>query len=340
MNYPLFSFAAIAILQVTVPGQCGSNRKHVSIDTTQNGSYENHVSMDTGPDTSLVPSIVVQPKLYPVVIAGDFYPDISDGWHDNEFEPSEWQIRNCNECSAKKGDYEWEKLKYFKELVYDPAMANPHLPSENKRFLKALYAFMIRDTLPLNDFNEPTELIRPVYKFNDRHVRICSDFDKFDDYGQPVIRLSYRDTATQYYLFRSNSSRIRPCMIRGLNLYRTECSWFRSYELYVAPLDDTLQPAFCSPYRIVLDYRGDTTMNRMLKEKNRCESNCRWFSGACNLQSTFAQLKEVPNLWFTTDADGWQEAGFQTRALYLNIDGKYLLELWRYELDMTSLGCI
>lgn len=316
MNYPLISLAAITILQVTVPGQCGS--------------YENHVSIDTPPDTVLFDErlMLLTPPIFP------------NEWRDTEFEPSQRDIEICDECSKKKGDYDWEKMKYFKELVYDPAMANPKIPAENKRFLKALHAFLIRDTLPRNDFNEPTELIRPAYKFNDRHVRICSDFDDFYDDGQPVIRLSYSDTSTQYYLFRSNSSRVRPCKIRTLNLYRTECSWFRSYELYVAPLGDTLQPAFCSPYRIVLDYKTDTTMNRLLEEKNRCEDHCRWFSGACNLQSTFAEMKEVSGLWFTTDAEGWQEGGFQTRAIYINIGGKYPLELWRYELDMTSIGCI
>jgi uncharacterized protein YodC (DUF2158 family) len=316
MKYPLIILAAIATFCLIFTGQSGTACAQPALDSPG--------------DTARVidPLFLLEPPIFP----GE--------WHDDEFEPSEQDKKICAECKAKQGNYEWEKLKHFKELIYNPAMDNPKLPAENKRFLKALYEFMLGDTLSHQVYHEPDAIIRPVYKFNDRHVRIGSHFDKFYDDGQPVIRLTYRDSSTQYYLYRSNSSRVRPVKIRDVELYRTECSWFRSYELYIAPKSDTLQPAICSPFKIVLDYKSDTTMNRLLDEDNWCEDHCRWFHGSCNEQITFAELKQVPNLWLTTDKEGWQEAGFQTRTLVMVIDGKYLVELWRYELDMSSIGCI
>ena len=57
---------------------------------------------------------------------------------DNEFPRNPGEVAECIDCEIKAQAYESVKLKWFRDLVYDPAMKNPELSEGNKQFLDAL----------------------------------------------------------------------------------------------------------------------------------------------------------------------------------------------------------
>jgi len=307
MNYPFLILFSVLALQVGVPATCGRGE----------GSMRADSPADTAPDI-----------IYEVPMI------------DGEFSQSAESKLRCAECSGSAYPFESEKVRWFREVVYDSAMKNPDLPIENKKFLDALLAYVISDTLEEYYQLPPDHLIRPVYNYRDT-VRIFSDFkEHFDGYAVYNLDLTSKEKNAQYYLFRSNSTLVRSCKIRDEIMFRTECSSCRSNQLYISSASDTLQPAFCSPFNLQMEWKQDTVFDKLLYNVNQCEDICHWFCGACNVQCSFAQLKGVPGLWFTTDAPDDDPGPYPTRAIFINVNNQYAMELWRYELDLSSCGCI
>lgn len=308
MKYPLLFVSFILAWQLLTPSGYGQS--------------EIPLRRDTPPDTLL------QWLPFPPLI-------------DHEFPRDPAKDQRCYECDAEARPYESSKLKWFRELVYDPAMKNPQLTKGNKQFLDALLAFVTTDTIKNQNRQPADALIKPVFTYRN-NVVICGDFvEEYRDFAVFYDTvLTKAERKVKYSLYYSNTAATKGCTIKDERRQLTECSVFRTNFLYTPSANDTAQPAFCSPFKLGLLYRTDTTMLRLLSERNSCESNCRHLCSACNPQTGFAQLKGVPALWFTTDQRMDEQGARPTRAIFININNVFALELWRYELDLSTCGCI
>lgn len=247
-------------------------------------------------------------------------PDLSD----HEFEPQPGQREYCDSCTKVEDQYQSKRLAYFMELVYRPAMKNRKLSPGNRAFLKALRRSLEKE-------NATADFIRPVFRLEDT-VGIFSDFSPVSDTIHP-----FAFSSTSYRVYYRGSTTAGSYAIRQSDPIYPGCNSFRRELLYTTNATDTLQPFFCTTYDLSLAAKRDTTFDRLLKMRNDCQGNCYWLCGPAELQYGFAQLENVPRLWFTTSLDN----DFRpVRGLYVDIDGKFALELWSYELDLSSCSCI
>jgi len=261
-------------------------------------------------------------------------PEIEE-WHDTEFEMSEEDVIACEECQAALSIEGYENCDnlylYFMDYVYDPAIEMNKLSPGNKTFLDQLKTFL----LCTGDSCNADDIIRPVYKLEGENlVRIFSD-----DYGYVYDTvLTSLDKQMSYYVYYSNSSAVEKKRMRYYKSYRDECNSHHSYVLEEVKSSNIKKPAFCSPFNLDLEFISDPVADSILWEMKSCDDIC-LFCGGGDDQITFAKLKNVPNLLFTTDI-GEEGAVVPSRGIYINVENKFLIQLWRYNLEMGGCACI
>jgi hypothetical protein len=280
-------------------------------------------------------------------------PDVEleiEAFEDEEISPQQRREhrQRYQACQAERAWQDSVCLAYFLSDVYGPALKDPKLPAENKRFLIQLKAYLMcpTDSCGLGD-----KLIRPVYRINgdslNAYHSIVADFpwEESDNgydgsgWGDDTL-LTKRERAKIYRIVYANAPLVKYSKIQRFRLASGPCLFYKSYILRKIPDTDTLRPAFCSTFDLTLEWRSDPLMDSLLALHTYCE-NC--FKSYCDPEEetvTFAKLKGVPNLYFTIDRDTGWESWYPTRELMMNYKGKAAISLWRHQVEMVGCSCI
>lgn len=272
------------------------------------------------------------------------------GFEDMEYSPAHrraWRQR-YDSCMTVRAFHDSIRYTYFVEHVYRPALKNPALSPENKRFLVQLKTYL---QCPTDSCGRANKLIRPVYAFraDSAHLYhvIGDDFDYAESdnsydgsgWGDDTL-LTARDRATLYRIVYANAPVVKYRKIQRFRVLAGPCLFYKSYVLRKVPETDTLRPAFCSTFDLDLEWTSDPVMDSLLECHNRCENT---FTAHCDHKETtvtFARLKGVPNLYFTIDRDTGWESWFPTRGLMMNYEGKAAISLWWRMIEMVGCACI
>lgn len=258
--------------------------------------------------------------------------------------------------SANYLKYDTNKYNLFIQYVYEPAMENKELNEGNMQLLEDLKKYLeCSDHRDAGKCGVDILPIWPVYQFD---YRISKD-DEDDVYQSYVsIFTQFPFFEKEYYtnwgdkwlhhglmkkkmhVVYSNWNTEAAYSIKKFDDFRATCETMRTFILYKGDTTDFRKPAFCTPYPLDLVYRSDTVMNRILYDYNDWD-NSGSYCDASQHQVSFAQLKGVPFLYFTTDVD--QDDWFTyypTRGIYLKLSSTMIVRLFDFRVEMVECSCI
>lgn len=262
-------------------------------------------------------------------------------FYDSEFDrPSPQQLAERRSCSDLFEAREKERYAAYLKHVYEPGMKNKTLSAGNKLFLERMKRYL---ECPTDSCGRLDKLIRPVYRWGSDSlgsVRIMARFNWEKDPEKADTLLTTADKQVVYYTYYSNSTKVGKYTIKQYKKFYSACEQHRSYVLTSRKPGDTLMPAFCTPFKIDLDYKHDSLTDSLLVEYNNCVNSLRSYCDEGSAQVTMAQLKGVPGLYFTSDQrDPWG-VWYPTRSVFIRIDDKYVIPLWEFEVEMIECSCI
>ena len=266
------------------------------------------------------------------------------------------------------------KYDLFTQKILTPALQNPNLSDNNKRFLLAL-----QKELQLNDNDKHQRytldhILYPVFKLEDTELAIfgneryeckkvndtytecnilnleyqllskingffdnvSANEDKLVNYPS-VFKKVIQNTTNRVYLYTDN--RKMPATITNFNYYQGNCLIFYHYPIRAKDivLDD--RPLFASTYPLDLIFQKHPAVDAQLKDEN-------WSCNDCTFQyepeTIFATLEGVDNLYFTyTDTfNPAKQFDFPERALIMTIDDSTKVNLWSEDLDLMGCMCL
>lgn len=227
-----------------------------------------------------------------------------------------------------------ETLDLFLDVIYNPASKTKEFPKESMRFLTAIKHYLEGEFKSL--FGEPNPFdfpILPSYILGREEAFIVLDVE--EDGAGKFVKLPPRHEKIirkEVWLYYSNSPLEKKNTINRCNKYNNGCAIWMNYPLY--QVKDHLLPAFCSEQKIQLDYGQDAEVDQLLEMKNDCDNIWKQCTADAN-QKTFATLKGVPNLYFTSSKDPM----FPARGIYFRTSEQKLVELWYHEMKYEFCGC-
>jgi len=258
--------------------------------------------------------------------------------------------------TADYAKYDSNKFNLFIQYVYTPAMENKEVSKANKALLEDLKTYL--------SCSDPTDAgicgvdILPIWPVYDFGYRISKD-DEDNVYQNYVIiftefpfyEMEYHrdldDTKLHHGLMKkkmhvvySNHNKTVAYTIKKYDDFKTVCEMMRTFILHKSDTSDFRKPAFCTPYNLDLEYGSDTVMNKILYDYNDWD-NSGSYCYASQHQVSFAQLKNVPFLYFTTDVDQdtWYTY-YPTRGIYLNLSNNMIVRLFDFRVEMVECSCI
>jgi len=244
----------------------------------------------------------------------------------------------CDSCYLVHAKFDTLTFSYFMKRVYQPAMSNHKINAETKFFVKQLKDYLGCDS---DECRKKTLPIRPVFKWKGHSVsdvRIIDPAQFIDstmswDYD---ISLTTSEKGKNYKIYYSNSSAIKSATINYV-FPMTNCGEYIGSHFFPVFEGDALNTAFCSAQNLDLEYISDSCTNRLLSELNQCNNHCRGYCGDESKQISFARIKNLPNLYFTTDAD--PDELYPARSIVLNIDNQYALTIWKFGIGLDYCQC-
>jgi hypothetical protein len=256
-------------------------------------------------------------------------------------------------------DYAWydsNKYNLFIQYIYEPAMGNKKVSKDNKALLEDLKNYLSCSN-PRNAGKCGVDIlpIWPVYQFNYRiskddeedayqsYVSIFTEFPFYEEkyhWDHDDTRLHHGLMKKKMHVVYSNYNETAGYTIKKYDDFKTVCSVMRTFILHKSDTSDFRKPAFCTPYKLDLIYRSDTVMNRILYDYNDWD-NSGSYCDASQQQVSFAQLKGVPFLYFTTDVDqGDWFTYYPTRGIYLKLSSTMIVRLFDFRVEMVECSCI
>jgi hypothetical protein len=237
----------------------------------------------------------------------------------------------CDSCLIAEKEHEIIKFHYFVSKVYEPAMKNPKVSPGNKAFLKQLKYYLECST---DSCNREDGLIRTVYRDGDNIQMISPLYYRIaDEYLKRDTVLTKEETQSVYRIAYSNSAKINKHKVDTLGIITKVCSDYRAYHFFVTDSTDTLRPAFATTFDLDLEFVIDRTADSLLYSWMLCDSWCGGYCDDTYEQKTFAMLRNVPGLYFTANDPNEY---FPARGIFMNVENRYALLLWRFSIDKCS----
>lgn len=254
----------------------------------------------------------------------------------------------CDSCTRYYTPYKKNRYNLFLEHVYTPAMKNAAVSAGNKLLLEDIKSYLECDGSP-DECGVDNDPIFAVYNFGLRKGgRYVSLFTDIPFYDEEYVR-DDEDTVLHHGLMKkkmniyySNYKVSAPYSIKQHYMFSGTCEDHRIFILHQADSADFRKPAFCSPHKLELIYKSDRVMNRLLKKHVACKNGCGYCDGT-DPQESFAQLKNVPFLYFTSDEANpeWEnDVRYPSRGLYLKLSGSMVIKLWDYRVEFVECSCI
>ena len=246
----------------------------------------------------------------------------------------------CDSCLLFQSKYDTLLHHYFARQVYAQSLSNTKINAETKFFIKQLLDYI---KCPQKDESCRRKMmaIRPVFLWQGQSVASVRLIDGAEFIDSTMtwkydINLTETEKNRNYYIYFSNSPTIKTNHIRQIEAM-SNCGEYVASHFYTVSNDDFFRPVFCSPHKLDLEYVSDTITDRLLREINTCENHCRGYCGKVSEQITFAKIRHLPNLYFTTDA--YPDEQYPTRSVVLNIENKYALTIWKFGIGLEYCQC-
>lgn len=247
--------------------------------------------------------------------------------------------------------YDKNKYNLFMQYVYEPAMKNNQLSEGNKKLLEDLKKYLLCSDRDAGKCGVDHLPIWPVYQFKYHekdtvYQSYVSVFTRFPFYDEKYYE-DTKDTILHHGLMQkkmhvvySNYNKTAIYSIKKYKRFGAVCEAMRTFILHKSDTTDFRVPAFCTPYELDLVYRSDSVMNKVLVDYNDWD-NSGSYCDASQEQVSFAQLKNVPFLYFTTDVDpnGWFTY-YPTRGIYLKLSNTMIVRLFDFRVEMVECSCI
>lgn len=237
---------------------------------------------------------------------------------------------------------------YFMEEVYGPALRDPALPAENRRFLVQLKRYL---ECPTDSCGHGDRLLRAVYLRSVDTVAmrqvIVDDFPPDDDNVHGIhhgwrddMPLSKWEKERLYRIVYANAPVVRYARISRFRFLPGSCKTYKSYELRQVAYRDTLIPAFCSTFDLQLEWETDPKSDSLLRVDRTHQDNLKPRCDSEDDMIAFARLKGVPGLWFARDSSPSHDWPYPTRGLMMDYKGEMAVWLWRQQIEMVGCSCL
>lgn len=259
-----------------------------------------------------------------------------------------------DECEPVRNLNDTLLLYYFRTEVYNPSLKRNDISKENMSLLRDIKVYL-KKRMAINDERE-YKLPFPLGAAYEMNFSDSTSITWMLD-RQPYNNWEEEDVYPPYYapLYSIDSSFYNSFVGRRINVVYSDfssksfeinryklgkdaCSFHHSY-----PLTDSYkprssrEPIFCSFYDLELVKATDSKVDEWLKLDEKCKHS---YCDEGTPQKTFAQLKNIPNLYFTRDIqDNWMNR-YPGRGLYLKVNDNLILTIWDYEVQWTECSCI
>lgn len=250
-------------------------------------------------------------------------------------------------CWSSRDFQDSVRYSYFMAEVYGPAMRDPSLPAENRRFLVHLKRYL---ECPTDSCGRGDRLLRPVFTHEVDSTHKChviaADFPPDErsvdgdgsGWGDDTL-IGPRQRERLYRVVYANAPVVKYARIRRFHVLPGACDHYKGYELRKVHPQDTLVPAFCSTFDLALEWGRDGVVDSLLQEDCHCRNTLKSHCDPERPTHTFARLKGVPRLWFVVDEGGWA-SWYPTRGLVMDYRGQMAIALWRYQMEQVGCSCI
>ncbi len=266
---------------------------------------------------------------------------------------------SVGECDYNDAETDSSTLARFLAEVYAPAMKNNLVPAENKKFLEQVKAYLIqraeisRDSIHSLPFPLMAAYEVGMSETEKQSVRIL-DGRGFNNWSEEELQTydyhsSYRpnpmpdsafhtDFMGQLVNVHYDNGQIRQYRLTKHLEIRDACTNHQSYELYQLDTAKVSErPVFASFSKLALELRTDTLLDQHMETVERCHHS---YCDVSIPQASFARLKGVPELIFTTDQEAEWSNWYPGRSLYMKLSDGQLIELWEYEVEYVECSCI
>lgn len=246
-------------------------------------------------------------------------------------------------------------LELFLREVYIPAKSNTSLLSQNRNFLEQVKSYLVRRATTARDsiYQLPFPL-SSVYGLKKQEegqtVRLLdtqayANWQEEETYGTNQRYNNYPPQDSTFYEgfigkkwnVYYEDGKVRPYTLNQYELIRDACIHHHSYKLYDEGAASIGPPVFASQSNLVLEYVKDTLVDNQMeclevRRHSYCDSSIPHHS--------FARLKGVPKLIFTTETqDDWMNR-YPGRGLYMKLNDGTVIELWYEEFEYVECSCI
>lgn len=262
-----------------------------------------------------------------------------------------------SECDALYNRNDSLNLKLFMKEVYLPAKGNAQVSPANIAFLEAIKQYLIqRVAVSRDSISHLPFPLAAVYRFGSyeeqMHRVSMLDYRSYNDWsedGLSPLYLNYQYRVSPDSTFYSDFIRgrinvyyengaLRPYRLTKFQPAYDACQKHGSYPLYeVDTLKDAARPVFASTHKFELEFRKDAVVDKWLELMEKCYHS---YCDSSIPHHSFARLKGVPQLIFTTKTqDDWMNR-YPGRGLYMKLNDGRVIELWYEEFEYVECSCI
>lgn len=280
----------------------------------------------------------------------------------------------CEAYHHKRDSLNRIKYDLFTQKVLNPALQNPKLTPNNKRFLLALQKELQLDFKTKYQRSTLDHILYPVFDL--KHTALGIFGNEYNDCKKTknnttecdILNLEYqllsktkgffenvtvnedklvnyplvfkevmKNKTNQIYLYSDKNQ--SAATIDNFNYYQGNCLIYYHYSITAQNLTANEHPLFASQYPLDLIFEKAPAIDEQLKDEL-------WECNDCTFkyepETIFASLMGVDNLYFTykDTFNPDKQFDFPERALMMTIDETTKVYLWLQDLDLLGCMCL